>query len=223
LKRAKRFDNEKIEKISRSEVSVKAKTDNQRAYLRSLNDMSVDTLGTGYAGTGKTFLAVNVALQKYLKGEVEKLILIRPAVSMSKTIGLLPGDVGEKMLFWLKPFTNIIEPILGKNKLDTDIKNGKIEILPLEFIQGITFNRAYVIVDEAENCTMKEIYLLLTRRGDGSKIVFSGDTRQSALHNNGLEELLDHKASEYMDIVDFQLEDVVRSELCKKYLQAFHE
>jgi phosphate starvation-inducible protein PhoH and related proteins len=222
LKRAKRFDTEKQEKITRSEVTVKAKTENQRSYLRSLNDMSIDTLGVGYAGTGKTFLAVNIALQKYLKGDVEKIILIRPAVSLSKTIGLLPGDVNEKMLFWLKPFTNIIEPILGKSKMENDIKAGKIEIIPLEFIQGITFNHSYVIIDEAENCSMKEIYLLLTRRGYNSKIVFSGDTRQTALQNCGLAQLLQHKACEYMDVVDFGLEDVVRSELCKQYLQAFH-
>lgn len=224
MKRAKRFEKTEKPKQER-EVKIQAKTPAQKDYLRSLNDMSKDTVGMGYAGTGKTYMAVMTALQKYIKGDVEKIVLVRPAVSCSKSIGLLPGSLDEKMAPWIKPFTDILQPVLGKGRLELDMKNGLIEILPLEYIQGLSFKYSYVIVDEAENCTDKEIYLLLTRRGEKSKIVLAGDTRQSAINLNqcGLHNIVtkNRRVRELLDIIDFGTEDVVRSELCRKYIEAY--
>jgi phosphate starvation-inducible protein PhoH and related proteins len=225
-KRANRYkDKEAVAKTKEAKVKIEAKTETQRAYLKSLIDMEFDTVGIGPAGTGKTYMAAMVAAQKYSNGSVDQIVLIRPNISHSQTLGLLPGEIEDKLEQWIAPFKEVIISAIGQGAWDTGRKNNKIQCVALEFIQGRTFNNAYILVDEAENCTQTEMFYLLTRIGYKSKIVLSGDLRQSALKcKNGLEFLVDQCEKDVpYDVIEFTIEDVVRSGKCKQYIRLFND
>jgi phosphate starvation-inducible PhoH-like protein len=139
------------------------------------------TLALGPAGTGKTFLAIAAAAQALEAGKVERIILSRPAVEAGESIGYLPGDIGEKMSPFLRPLTDALVDRMGGKKLKTLMAEGVIEIAPVAYMRGRTLNNAFVVIDEAQNCTYTQIKMCLTRLGWGSTMVVTGDPAQTDL------------------------------------------
>jgi len=206
---------------------ISAKTDNQRRLIELIFDRKVIFAG-GSAGTGKTFIACAVAMDFLEKKLIKKIVVTRPHVA-SEEFGFLPGDIGEKMGPFLYPIFAIFEELVGREKRDDYIKKGLIEIIPVAFSRGITLggrDGVITIVDESENLTVKQAYLMLTRLGNhiNSKIIFAGDEVQSDLKRDArtlstLKSVL--KDSPYVGFVDFDSSDVVRSEIVKDILKRF--
>lgn len=182
----------------------------------------------GPAGTGKTYLSAMYAGYYYKLGKVDKIVLTRPTVATGKSIGFFPGTLEEKMEPWVQPFKLALEEYLGKSAVETMIKKGSFEIVPFEVIRGRTFDNAFVILDEAQNCTKSEMKAFVTRQGNGSVTIINGDISQSDLNGagNGLEMIsemimksvdLKNKVS----IIEFTYEDIVRSDLCKLWVMEF--
>jgi len=182
-------------------------------------------VASGSAGTGKTFLATSVACEMFLRGKVSKIVITRPAVPAGgESYGYLPGSLNQKLAPWVLPVMEIIEECLGKQQTIDYIKTGVIEIAPFGFMRGRTFRDAFVIVDEAQNTTIDQMKLLLTRMGDGSRLVISGDITQSDIGKvSGLTETirLIKKHRLPVPVVDFKPSDCVRSDMCKLWLEAF--
>ncbi len=207
-----------------------ALTKNQKRYLHAIQTKEM-VIATGPAGTGKSYLAAAMAAYYYSRGEIKTIILTRPTVPVSRSIGFMPGDLLEKMQPWVMPFLSVLIDHLGKGAVDCMIKNGGIKILPFEVIRGHTFHDAFVILDEAQNSTIEEIKAFVTRIGENSKTVVNGDLEQSDLRDytkSGLyylQHLLGHIAvedlSQQVPVVEFDVEDIVRSGLCKLWVKAF--
>lgn len=176
-------------------------------------------VATGSAGTGKTFLATYVGVQKLMDDEVKKLVITRPAVSVDEQHGFLPGTLEKKMEPWIRPILDILMLYYPRSKIDTMFKEQLIEICPLAFMRGRTFDNSYIICDEAQNTTVNQMLMVLTRIGKNSKLVITGDPDQydRGFADNGLNDLLSrldyhtmHDAHEYINYVQFQEEDVER-------------
>lgn len=195
----------------------------QRLYIDALKTHD-QTIVCGYSGTGKTFIAATMAANMYLTGQVDRLVLTRPNVSVGKDLGYFPGDLNEKFGPWAAPVVDVLQERLGKGKLETDIKNGNIELAPMSVMRGRSFRNAFVILDEAQNTTIAEMKMFLTRIGEGSKVVINGDVKQSDIkEQSGLSKII-HLAKKYhMDIpvIEFGIDDIVRSDICKQWLIAF--
>jgi len=210
-------------KISR----ISAKTENQKNLIELIFDRKVIFAG-GSAGTGKTFIACAVALDFLEKKLIRKIVVTRPHVA-SEDFGFLPGDIDEKMGPFLYPIFAIFEELMGREKRDEYIQRGLIEILPVAFSRGVTLggkDGVITIIDESENLTVKQAYLMLTRLGNhiNSKIIFAGDEVQTDLKKDGrtlsvLKNIL--KDSPYVGFVDFNSSDVVRSEIVKDIVGRF--
>ncbi len=169
---------------------INAKNPNQETYLENIANFDV-TFGVGPAGTGKTYLAIYAALLGLQSGKYKKLILTRPAVEADESLGYLPGSLEEKLAPYLRPLYDAIEDIIGRKELDNLIDSGYIEITPLAYMRGRTLNDSFIILDEAQNTTISQLKMFLTRIGFGSKMIITGDIRQSDLkgrENNGLKE-----------------------------------
>ena len=195
----------------------------QRLYIDALKTHD-QTIVCGYSGTGKTFIAATMAANMYLTGQVERLVLTRPNVSVGKDLGYFPGDINEKFGPWAAPVVDVLQERLGKGKLETDIKNGNIELAPMSVMRGRSFKNSFVILDEAQNTTIPEMKMFLTRIGEGTKVVINGDVKQSDIkEQSGLSKII-HLAKKYqMDIpvIEFGIDDIVRSDICKAWLIAF--
>ena len=195
----------------------------QALYLEALKS-APQTIVCGYSGTGKTFLAASMAANMYLTKQVDKIILTRPNVSVGKDLGYFPGDLNEKFGPWAAPVLDVLNERLGKGVVETGIKNGNIELSPMSVMRGRSFKNAFVILDEAQNTTVAEIKMFLTRIGEGCKVVINGDVRQSDIkEQSGLSKII-HLAKKYqMDIpvIEFGIEDIVRSDICKQWITAF--
>jgi phosphate starvation-inducible PhoH-like protein len=180
----------------------------------------------GPAGTGKTYVAASHAASLYNTKQIDKIIITRPHIEVGKGIGFLPGDLTEKVLPWALPVLDVLEQHLGKGKVETAIKNGNIEIVPLALIRGRSFDNALIIVDEAQNLTVPEMKAMLTRVGENSQIVLDGDVEQTDLkETSGLAKIV-HLAKKYslpIPVIEFTIEDVVRSDICKQWLQVFKD
>ena len=159
---------------------IYAKTLNQKRYLEAIEKKTV-TLGIGPAGTGKTYLAVLIGLRKLKDNQIRKLVLTRPAVEAGENLGFLPGDLKEKVDPYLRPLYDAMYEILGVKLTEEYIEKGIIEIAPLAYMRGRTLENAFVILDEAQNTTINQMKLFLTRLGFGSKMVVTGDITQSDL------------------------------------------
>lgn len=206
-------------------VSLVPYNDNQKRYINALNnDKQVIVLGP--SGTGKTFLATSVAANKYLKREITKIIITRPAVSVGKSLGALPGTMEEKFGPWLSPVLDVLETHLGKGVVETAIKNGNIIMAPLEYMRGSSFKDAFVLADESQNLSVAQFKMLVTRVGENCTLVLNGDIRQSDINEqSGLSKAI-HLAKKYdigATLIEFTLDDVVRSDICKQWLTAFYE
>jgi phosphate starvation-inducible protein PhoH and related proteins len=203
---------------------VKARTQAQSAYIRALDKVDL-VFGVGPAGTGKTYLAVAYAAQCLERGVVERIILSRPAVEAGERLGFLPGDMREKVDPYLRPLYDALDDVLPPEKVERDLETGVIEIAPLAFMRGRTLANAFVILDEAQNTTAMQMKMFLTRLGENSKMVVTGDPSQIDLPpgvKSGLDEavgLLD--GVEGIDVVRFSAADVVRRDLVAKIVAAY--
>lgn len=201
-----------------------AKTEGQLALIRAIK-ANPQVVVVGPAGTGKSFIPATLAADWLREGKIKKIVLCRPTVSVGRTMGFLPGDQHEKIMPWMIPLIEPLNARLGKSFVEHAIKTGKIEIAPLETMRGRTFRDAFVILDEAQNCDLEELKMLVTRIGEETQLVIDGDIAQADRKDSGLSQLI--RIAEKYDIgcepVTLTLDDVVRSGITKQWLLAFHE
>lgn len=194
---------------------VEAKNYAQQLYLEAIENYDV-VFGIGSAGTGKTYLAAMYAAEKLHYREVEQVIVTRPNVEASRSMGFLPGELEEKYAPYLEPFDGVFTKVFGKTHYELMKKREKIAAKPLGYMRGATFDNSIVLVDECQNMTEKEFKLLLTRIGENTKVIFSGDSRQVDIPDSGLMSVIDRlKHIPEIRVVEFQPYDIVRSRLCK--------
>ncbi len=212
--------------IKTPKKSVIPRSEKQKKYLRALKESEI-IISAGPAGTGKTFLAVAVALTMLLEKKIEKIILSRPAVEAGERLGFLPGDMREKVDPYLRPLYDSLYDLLDFEKIQKKIEVGDIEIAPLAFMRGRTLKNSFAILDEAQNATDTQIKMFLTRIGENSKIVINGDPSQIDLPNKSLsglnhsKKLLGHLKE--ISVVDFDHKDVVRHPLVSKIVKAYSD
>ncbi len=203
---------------------IKCKTYGQKQYVEAIKNNSV-VFGVGPAGTGKTYLAVALAVQSYKMKEVEKIILTRPAVEAGEKLGFLPGDLQNKVDPYLRPLYDALQEMFGLETYQKLIERGVIEIAPLAYMRGRTLTDAFIILDEAQNTTKEQMKMFLTRLGQGSKMVITGDVTQIDLPS-GKESGLKHAVSILNQVKDIQVvnltyKDVVRNALVGEIIKAY--
>jgi phosphate starvation-inducible PhoH-like protein len=203
---------------------VTARTPNQGAYIQAFDEVDL-VFGLGPAGTGKTYLAVAYAAQCLERGQVDRIVLSRPAVEAGERLGFLPGDMREKVDPYLRPLYDALYDVLPAPKVERDMATGVIEIAPLAFMRGRTLAHAFVILDEAQNSTSMQMKMFLTRIGEGSKMAVTGDPSQVDLppgQKSGLEEAV-RLLSDVQGIsaVRFTAADVVRRDLVARIVNAY--
>jgi len=212
--------------IKTPKKSVIPRSEKQKNYIRALKESDI-IISAGPAGTGKTFLAVAVALTMLLEKKIERIILSRPAVEAGERLGFLPGDMREKVDPYLRPLYDSLYDLLDFEKIQKKIEVGDIEIAPLAFMRGRTLKNSFAILDEAQNATDTQIKMFLTRIGENSKIVINGDPSQIDLPNkktsglNRSKKLLGHLKE--ISVVDFDHTDVVRHPLVSKIVKAYSD
>jgi phosphate starvation-inducible PhoH-like protein len=203
---------------------VAPKTAAQARYLKALADCEM-VFGLGPAGTGKTFLAVAHGAGMLLRGEVERLIVSRPAVEAGERLGFLPGDLSEKVDPYMAPVWEALNDILGADQLRRRREKGEIEVVPLAFMRGRTLNHAFVIVDEAQNASRLQMKMVLTRLGEGARMAITGDPTQIDLSNpadSGLAHAVGLlEGVEGIAVQRFAAEDVVRHPLVERIVRAY--
>ena len=212
--------------IKTPKKTVIPRSEKQKKYVRALKENEI-IISAGPAGTGKTFLAVAVALTMLLEKKIERIILSRPAVEAGERLGFLPGDMREKVDPYLRPLYDSLYDLLDFEKIQKKIEVGDIEIAPLAFMRGRTLKNSFAILDEAQNATDTQIKMFLTRIGENSKIVINGDPSQIDLPNKSLsgldrsKKLLGHLRE--ISVVDFDHTDVVRHPLVSKIVKAYSD
>lgn len=205
---------------------IKAKTPTQREYLEkaSRNDI---VFAIGPAGTGKTYLAVAMAVASLKNNEVSKIVLARPAVEAGESLGFLPGDMAQKIDPYLRPLYDALDDMLPSEKLKMYVERRIIEIVPLAYMRGRTLHNAFVILDEAQNATAMQMKMFLTRLGNNSKAIITGDVTQIDLPANAtsglvqIQEVL--KKIDGIDFVYFDRNDVVRHRLVREIIDAYEK
>ena len=204
--------------------AVRCKTLGQKRYIEALkkNDL---VIGVGPAGTGKTYLAVAMAVLAYKNKEIDRIILTRPAVEAGEKLGFLPGDLQNKVDPYLRPLYDALQEFLGMETYKSLTERGVIEVAPLAYMRGRTLNNAYIILDEAQNCSNEQMKMFLTRFGEGSRVVVTGDVTQIDLpreKKSGLIHALDVlKDVEGVAIAHLSHKDVVRHELVQRIIKAY--
>lgn len=203
---------------------IRCKTNGQRQYVEAIRDHEL-TIAAGPAGTGKTYLAMALAVRALKSKEVERIILTRPAVEAGEKLGFLPGDMTQKIDPYLRPLYDALYDMLGTDAYQRLQERGAIEVAPLAFMRGRTLNNAFIILDEAQNTTCEQMKMFLTRLGAGSKCVVAGDISQTDLprdKRSGLGEalqVLSHVSG--VAIAMLRSEDVVRHELVQRIVKAY--
>lgn len=216
----------KVYEITNFNNKVKAKNANQELYLNYLNDFSKNyVFATGPAGTGKTLLAVEKGIEFFERKLFNKIIITRPAVSVDEEHGFLPGTLEEKMDPWVRPIMDVFKEHFSKEHIDYLIKTEKIEISPLAYMRGRTFKNAWIVADEMQNATISQTKLLLTRLGDNSRIIITGDLQQNDQKNlNGLQDFLQKEKkvkSSYISTIAFKSSDIERHPAIKDILHIY--
>lgn len=210
--------------ISTRKRTIKARSKTQSAYIRMIDTIDL-VFGIGPAGTGKTYIAVAAAARALENGDVERIILSRPAVEAGERLGFLPGDMKEKVDPYLRPLYDALYDVLAPEKVERDIDNGIIEIAPLAFMRGRTLANAFVILDEAQNTTSMQMKMFLTRLGEGSKMVVTGDPSQIDLppgQASGLMEAVGLLQDvDGIGAVTFTAQDVVRRDLVARIVERY--
>ncbi len=206
--------------------SVIARSEKQSDYIKALKENNI-IISYGPAGTGKSFLAVSVAVTLLMEKKVERVILSRPAVEAGEKLGFLPGDMKEKVDPYLRPLYDALYELFGPEKIDKKIQSGEIEIAPLAFMRGRTLKNCFAILDEAQNATETQIKMFLTRIGENSKLVVNGDPSQIDLINKSQSGLIKSikllKNIEEIKIIEFNHKDVVRHPLVSKIIRAYNK
>ena len=204
--------------------SVIPRSKKQKEYVRSLKTSPI-VMSLGPAGTGKTYLAVAVALSMLLEKKVERIILSRPAVEAGERLGFLPGDMKEKIDPYLRPLYDSLHDMFDYDKIQRKIESGEIEIAPLAFMRGRTLKNCFAILDEAQNATQTQIKMFLTRIGENSKLVVNGDPSQIDLLNKSHSGLVQSqnilKGIKEISIINFDQNDVIRHPLVTKIVEAY--
>jgi len=205
-------------------VPVRPKTAGQKKYIDSIRDNTI-VLGVGPAGTGKTYLAVAMAVAAFSKGDVNKIVLTRPAVEAGEKLGFLPGDLQQKIDPYLRPLYDALFDMLGPEACARHLERGTLEIAPLAYMRGRTLDNSFIILDEAQNTTNEQMKMFLTRLGFNSKIVITGDVTQIDLPNKRGSGLLQAmrilKSIEGIAVHKFTETDVVRHRLVKEIIKAY--
>jgi phosphate starvation-inducible PhoH-like protein len=209
--------------IIRLKFRPNPKNESQRFYIESLQSAKL-TIGTGPAGSGKSFLAMAIAVEKLLLNEVSKVVITRPIVEAGESLGFLPGTFEEKISPYLLPLLDALNDLVGPTMAKKLLEAGKIEFAPLAYMRGRTFNNSYVILDEAQNTSIEQMKLFITRIGEYSQFTVNGDASQSDLRGvpeNGLEWVTRklRGCSNEINVIEFTNSDVVRSEIVKTILQ----
>ena len=206
--------------------SVIARSEKQSDYIKALKENDI-VLSLGPAGTGKSFLAVSVAVTLLMEKKIERVILSRPAVEAGEKLGFLPGDMKEKVDPYLRPLYDALYELFGADKIDKKIESGEIEIAPLAFMRGRTLKNSFAILDEAQNATETQIKMFLTRIGENSKLVVNGDPSQVDLINKSHSGLMKSKNIlkdlDEIKIIEFDHTDVVRHPLVSKIIRAYQK
>ena len=204
--------------------SVIARSEKQSDYIKALKENDI-IMALGPAGTGKSFLAVSVAVTLLMEKKIERVILSRPAVEAGEKLGFLPGDMKEKVDPYLRPLYDALYELFGADKIDKKIQTGEIEIAPLAFMRGRTLKNCFAILDEAQNATETQIKMFLTRIGENSKLVVNGDPSQVDLINKTHSGLIKSKnilkELKEIKIIEFDHNDVVRHPLVSKIIRAY--
>ncbi|BCA95581.1 phosphate starvation protein PhoH [Legionella antarctica] len=204
--------------------SISARNNKQATFLDSIDKFGI-TFAVGPAGTGKTYLAVSKAIESFEKGEVQRLIFVRPAVEAGEKLGFLPGDLVEKVLPYLRPIYDALYEMIGFKETQKMIQSDIIEVLPLAFMRGRTLNESFIILDEAQNTTVMQMKMFLTRMGFGSKTVITGDITQVDLPK-GIDSGLAHAINLFKKIPEisihtFTSREVVRHPLVSKIVDCY--
>ncbi len=225
---ALRNGNENIDNVVLYGVkdAIRAKTENQKKYIKLVNDNDL-VFSIGPAGTGKTYLAVAMAVAALKMNEVNRIILSRPAVEAGESLGFLPGDMKEKLDPYMRPLTDALFQMIPAEKLKAMYEKNIIEITPLAYMRGRTLNNAFIILDEAQNATKTQMKMFLTRFGFGSKAIVTGDITQVDLPdraNCGLINARDVlQGVKGIGFINFETKDVVRHELVARIINAYHK
>lgn len=203
---------------------ISGRSDNQKEYLHNIVTHDIN-FGIGPAGTGKTFLAVACAVEAYNNDRVRRLVLVRPAVEAGERLGFLPGDLSEKVDPYLRPLYDALYDMLGHNKVEKMLEKNEIEVAPLAFMRGRTLNDAFVILDEAQNTTVEQMKMFLTRTGFNTTVVVTGDVTQIDLRP-GEQSGLKHAMNILQKVKGisfswFKSKDVVRHNLVQKIVDAY--
>ncbi len=210
--------------IKTPKKSVIARSEKQSEYIKALKENDI-VMSLGPAGTGKSFLAVSVAITLLIEKKIDRVILSRPAVEAGEKLGFLPGDMKEKVDPYLRPLYDALYELFGADKIDKKIETGEIEIAPLAFMRGRTLKNCFAILDEAQNATETQIKMFLTRIGENSKLVVNGDPSQVDLINKRDSGLIKSrnilKGLEEIKIIEFDHNDVVRHPLVSKIIRAY--
>ncbi len=220
-----------LKKLSKEKiiVSVKGavitpKTKGQIAYVDAIKVYDI-VFCIGPAGTGKTYLAVAMAVNALMKGLVRRIILTRPAIEAGESLGYLPGTMIEKVSPYIRPLYDALYDMMDAEKVETYVEKGIIEVAPLAYMRGRTLNDAFIILDEAQNCTVDQMKMFLTRLGFDSKTVITGDTTQTDLPSGQVLGLIDAQTTlqdiEGIKFIHLTGEDVVRHELVQKIIEAY--
>ena len=212
--------------IKTPKKSVIARSEKQSEYIKALKENDI-IMSLGPAGTGKSFLAVSVAVTLLMEKKIERVILSRPAVEAGEKLGFLPGDMKEKVDPYLRPLYDALYELFGADKIDKKIETGEIEIAPLAFMRGRTLKNCFAILDEAQNATETQIKMFLTRIGENSKLVVNGDPSQVDLINKSYSGLIKSKNIlkdlQEIKIIEFDHMDVVRHPLVSKIIRAYQK
>lgn len=205
---------------------IRPKTLGQKKYVDAIKRSSI-VFGVGPAGTGKTYLAVALAVYALKNKEIDKIILTRPAVEAGEKLGFLPGDMNEKVDPYLRPLFDALQEMMGQDAYLRHIERGSIEIAPLAYMRGRTLSNSFIILDEAQNTTKEQMKMFLTRMGENSRIVVTGDVTQIDLPKNVKSGMIDAievlDGVEDIEIVKLTAKDVVRHELVTRIIQAYEK
>jgi len=213
-------------KQKKTQVNILPRNRNQETYVLSLLNQQKDIVfGIGPAGTGKTLLAVQVAVKLFKEGAIDKIIVTRPAVSVDEDLGFLPGTLEDKMAPWTRPIFDVLRDYFNAREIEGMIAEGIIEIAPLAYMRGCTFKRSFILADEMQNATQNQMKMLLTRLGEQSMMAVTGDLAQAdRLKDNGLinfTNLLESRGSDSLDVVRFEQGDIERHKAVAEVLRVY--